>query len=453
MERVRQALVSGSYPGMGTGDPDLYKAFCWRFWHLTTTDGGRIGVVLPRSALAAKGSTEFRRTVFDGSAKVEIEMLLNRAGWVFDEGRTPIHNRTRVYHPRCAGEKVDQPSRAFRVIHDLRSWKARAPATFTREEVLSWNDTVSLPLLPSEHSVDVFAQLRKAPRLDLNIEGHWRARPDAELHATNEKKLMDLNSTECPKGFWPVYKGETFDLWSPDTGVYYAFADPKPTQERIQGKRLRASKSRRDTAHGEFPPKYLLDRRTLPCHAPRVAFRDVSRATDTRTVRVALLPPKVFVTNKGPYFLWPRGDEKDQAYLLGVLSSIPLDWYARRFVEINLNFFIINPFPVSLGPTETMHAGSESSELAGRIACPDRRFRTWAKAVGVECGGIADDEKEDMTHELDAVVAHLYGLSEAQLVHIFEDVPRRLGLPSPARWRAEPLPSVETALRWTRTLR
>ena len=214
-------------------------------------------------------------------------------------------------------------------------------------------------------------------------------------------------------------RGESFDLWTPDTGVYYAFADPKPTQGWIQSKRLRAGKSLRDGAHREFPLKYLRDRATLPCHAPRVAFRDVSRATDTRTVRVALLPPKVFVTNKGPYFLWPRGDEKDQAYLLGVLSSIPLDWYARRFVEINLNFFIIKPFPVPR-PDRDDARWQRVVELAGRIACPDRRFRTWAKAVGVECGGIADDEKEDMTHELDAVVAHLYGLSEAQLVHIFE---------------------------------
>ena len=45
MERVRKTLVSSAYPGMGTGDPDLYKAFCWRFWHLTAADGGRIGVV------------------------------------------------------------------------------------------------------------------------------------------------------------------------------------------------------------------------------------------------------------------------------------------------------------------------------------------------------------------------------------------------------------------------
>ena len=419
MERVRQALVSGSYPGMGTGDPDLYKAFCWRFWHLTATDSGRIGVVLPRSALAAKGSTEFRRTIFDGSAKVEIEMLLNRAGWVFDEAE---HRYTIglvcITHGAPAKKSVNLkgPFASFSAFAAARS---RPPATFAREEVLGWNDSVSLPLLPTEDSVDVFAQLRKAPRLDINTKGQWRARPDRELDATNQKHLMDVTSDGCPEGFWPVYKGESFDLWAPDTGVYYAFADPKPTQEWIQSKRLRAGKSLRGGAHREFPLKYLRDRATLPCHAPRVAFRDVSRATDTRTVRVALLPPKVFVTNKGPYFLWPRGDEKDQAYLLGVLSSIPLDWYARRFVEINLNFFIINPFPVPR-PDRDDARWQRVVELAGRIACPDRRFRTWAKAVGVECGGIADDEKEDMTHELDAVVAHLYGLSEAQLVHIFE---------------------------------
>ena len=57
--RLRNVLMSGSYLGMGTGRPDLYKAFCWRFWHLTAADEGRIGVVLPRNALSAKGSENF----------------------------------------------------------------------------------------------------------------------------------------------------------------------------------------------------------------------------------------------------------------------------------------------------------------------------------------------------------------------------------------------------------
>ena len=62
-EHMRKALVSGNYSGMSTGDPDLYKAFCWRFWHLTVPEKGRIGVVLPRGALAAKGSADFRRAL------------------------------------------------------------------------------------------------------------------------------------------------------------------------------------------------------------------------------------------------------------------------------------------------------------------------------------------------------------------------------------------------------
>jgi hypothetical protein len=50
----------------------------------------------------------------------------------------------------------------------------------------------------------------------------------------------------------------------------------------------------------------------------------------------------------------------------------------------------------------------------------DERYREWAAAVGVECGRLSDDDKQDRIHELDAVVAHLYGLTERHLVHIFE---------------------------------
>ena len=58
--------------------------------------------------------------------------------------------------------------------------------------------------------------------------------------------------------------------------------------------------------------------------------------------------------------------------------------------------------------------------LVGRLACPDKRFAKWAKAVGVQYGKFDAAEKDDMSAELDAVVAHLYGLSEPQRTHIFE---------------------------------
>jgi hypothetical protein len=127
----------------------------------------------------------------------------------------------------------------------------------------------------------------------------------------------------------------------------------------------------------------------------------------------------IFLVNTGPYFVWARGDERDQAYLLGVLSSLSLDWYARRFVEKHLNFHLCEAFPIPR-VDRTHPLWKHAVELAGRLAAPDKRFSRWAKAVGVVCGKLKDDEKQDMIDELDAVVAHLYGLTEAQLRHIFE---------------------------------
>ncbi len=38
----------------------------------------------------------------------------------------------------------------------------------------------------------------------------------------------------------------------------------------------------------------------------------------------------------------------------------------------------------------------------------------------VGCGPLAAHEKEEKIQELDAVVSHLYGLKEPQVVHIYE---------------------------------
>lgn len=418
MARLRKVLVGGGYPGMGTGDPDLYKAFSWRFWHLVAGHGGRIGVVLPRSALAAKGSTEFRTAMLPHAADVNLTLLVNNRQWVFDVHPQYSIGLVCIGRGRQHGKSIHLRG-PYASLEAFAAGVMRPPAEFAPDEVLAWNDTASLPLLPTDQSLEVFAQLRKAPRLDLNDGTSWRARPDRELDATNDAELMDLQSEKCPRGFWPVFKGESFDIWTPDTGTYYAWADPRVVIPRLLQKRIRSGRSSRDSAHREFSADYLRDDKTLPCHSARIAFRDVTNKTNQRTVIAALLPPKVFITNAAPYLLWPRGDERDQAFLLGVMSSLPLDWYARRFVETHVNYFVLNPFPVPR-PSRGDKRWQRVVSLAGRLACPDERFATWAKAVGAKCGPLKETEKDDLIHELDAVVAHLYGLSESQLRHIFE---------------------------------
>jgi hypothetical protein len=419
-DRMRRALTSSAYPGMGTGDPDLYKAFAWRFWSLVSPAGGRIGIVLPRSALAAAGSESFRKEVFSNSSEIDLTMVLNRAGWVFDEAE---HRYTIGFLIITRGERRGKTIKLRGPYASLEAFEIgrnNAAASFSSEEVLSWSDSASLPLLPTEMSLEVFTQIRRVPRLDFNDGESWRARPDTELHATASKPLMKFSDTH-PQRFWPVFKGETFDLWSPDNGVnsYYAWADPDKVETVLFEKRLRSGRGSRSSAHSEFTLAYRNDKSTLPTRRPRIAFRDMSRATDTRTVRVALLPPKVFIVHLAPYLLWPRGDEADEAFLLGVLSSIALDWYARRWVETHLTYNFFNPLPVPR-PSRADPLWSRAVVLAGRLAALDGRFAIWAEKVGVEHGPLQADEKQDMIDELDAVVARLYGLSEPQLVHLFE---------------------------------
>jgi len=407
---LRQLLVHGPFPGMGTGDPDVYKAFAWRFWHLTTPDAGRIGVVLPRSALSAKGSSSLRTEVLR-NASLSACYLINSAGWVFDDAEWR-YTIGLVVLDRSSRRGADVALKGpFRSLDRYLAAMDQPFVTFPASEVLSWTDTAALPVLPADESAQVFAQLRKAPRLDLNEDDQWRARPHTELHATNDKHRMELVEKK-PRGYWPVFKGESFDIWEPDRGpgTYYAWAEPRRLLEHLTAKRHRG-RTRSNSVWFEFahrPTAWFNSEKTLPCFAPRIAFKDLVRNTDSRTMKVGLIPPHVFATNKAPFFLWPRGGARDQAYLLGVLSSVPLDWYARRFVELGMNYHILNAFPIPR-PGRDDPLWQRVVQLAGRLACPDDRFAEWASAVGVECGPIPEPNKEEMIFELDLKQANRGG--------------------------------------------
>jgi hypothetical protein len=416
-KQLRTALAAGPYPGMGTGDPDLYKAFCWRFWFLVSKEGGCLGVVLPRGALSARGSEEFRKEIFKNAKDVNATILYNKGFWVFDMDNRKAIALLGVNRSQSGIAKIN-----LRGPYDSKekySLGLKSHATsFGGNEVLTWNDSASLPLLSTSISMEVFLQLKKAPRLDSDEPETWRARPGTELHATQDKPLMNLDAAEQPEDYWPVYKGSSFNLWNPDTGVTYAWADPEIVIPVLQSKRLRASRNRR-SPFSEFSMEWLTDKSTLPCLTPRVAYRLVTNRTNSRTVLCALIPPNTFLQHGAPYFLWPRGTIQDQTFVLGVFSSIPLDWCARRFVEMNLTNDIICPLPIPR-PNQNNILRLRIIDIAGRLACPDERFADWATDVGVQWGSLEKDAKQDMIYELDAVVAHLYGLSQKHLEHIFE---------------------------------
>lgn len=412
---TRKALLNGPFKGMGDGDADLYKAFGWRFLQLTQKNGF-VGVVLPRDALIAKGSTHFRKNVITHK-KVEFTILNNTGKWVFsdiDSRQTislviiskGISDNNKIY--------IKGPFNSKKIFQDSKFIKG---SKFLSSDVLKWNESVSLPIFHSADSITVFEKMRKFEDLGSDVMDSWLVRPYSEFHATNDgpkkNKVFELDYDSCPEEYWPVFKGSSFNIWEPDTKEYFGGADSKLALNVIQQKRKRGS------SFIEFDRSILEDVNTIPALYPRIAFRQVTNRTNSRTIVTALVPPKVFLTNAAPYFLWPRGSEKDQAYLLGVLSSVVFDWYARLFIEKNVNLFLINCLPVPRLDSENPFY-KKLVELSGRLASVDERYSAWAKKVGVAYGYLEEDEKNQMMHELDAVVAHLYKLSENDVEHIFE---------------------------------
>ena len=163
-ERYRGLLTAGPFPGMGTGDPDLYKAFCWRFWHLARTDG-TVGIVLPRSVLMSKGSGPWRQAVLEDGTFASVTTLRNTGEWVFDI--TPLYTIALVVISKLrTDDSVVRLSGQYQSENAYRAGMERGPVAVPVNEFLRWSDSASFPNVPSPEALTTFRKLRAHPRFD-----------------------------------------------------------------------------------------------------------------------------------------------------------------------------------------------------------------------------------------------------------------------------------------------
>jgi hypothetical protein len=414
--------------GKSSGDPDLFRMFTWRYWNLVS-EGGRIGIVLPLTAFTGDGLTEWRLGLMSpqpedpesSKAELALTVLTNKDEWVFDD----IHQQSNIC--LCSIKKIVsrnevQLNGPFFSLDEFRL-NSNSYITIPPKEILGWTDSAKMPALPSPEALSIFRKLRLNPDVvgSYDIRSEWYCRPYAELHATGDKHLFSRDLKQRPsEDSLPVYKGESFDLWNGDTGLYYGWTySREKALKELYANRLSSYRRKGKSVFSQYSEDVVSDEKTLECLSPRIAFRNVTNRTNTRTVIVALLPPEVVCTHGALVLLWPQGNDHDRAYVLGILSSRVLDWYSRRWVEKNLTYSIFNylPCPRVSGQNPLYR---ELVSASGRLACPDKRFVQWAKAVGVECGTLKPEEKQELIDRVDATAALLYGLSEQELETVFE---------------------------------
>jgi hypothetical protein len=393
--------ASGSYERT-VGDPDVYKLFCQRYQQLVR-HGGSIGVVLPRSVFAAKGSAGFREWLLEQAPPRRIDFLLNKGRWAFDmEPRYSVALLVADRGADCpeievAGVAVSASEFATQVsssgVHLRRSALGRL---------------LEVPLLASQVDADLLAKLRATREFPFG-GGQWHCFPLREFHETDDKRLWKDQTAG-----WPLWKGESFDQYDPH-GAAARFC---PATEKALRKARKRSAGNKSLLAASTPAESRRSAVERTRQRARVAFRDVTRATDSRTVRACLVPAGHFLTNTASYLAFVDDDPRAEAACLAILNSLAFDWQARRFVEIHLNFFVLEGLRIPELDDPTLDALADAS---ARLSCPDRRFAEFAAATGVEAGPLGEEQRARLLAEIDARVARAWGLSAEELEVIFRD--------------------------------
>ena len=405
---------NGGYQLQGVGDKDLYQLFCERYSLLVRQDG-HLGVVLPRTALLVQGAKGFRQWLFGRTTVTRVDYLLNAGRWAFDmEPR---------YTVSLLSGQLKEPSEeaSFQVTgpsSNLEEFLNVASGQGVSIPASSLGNACVVPLLPSQEHADVLAKLRRGVQFDAltnpenpeNSNGRAaasRLAPYAELHETQQRAFFSHSQGV------PVWKGRSFDQYAPHGNEPAGYSVWNDVSSFAQQKRKRSRIFKR-----MFSADFIADPNTHPMKHCRIAFRDVTRSTDSRTVRACLVPPGTPLTNSAPYLVFAGWESISQASLLGVMNSIPLDWVARRYVETHLNFYVLNMLslpPIDNTPWERV------GRLAARLSCVDGRFVEFAAEAGVDCGLLTDSQRGEMRAEIDALVARAYDLTEDELRFIFTD--------------------------------
>ena len=400
----RAYFAASGYESMA-GDPDLYKFFCQRYRSLLRV-GGSLGVVLPRTTFVNLGSEEFRRWMFKENTCRRIDFMINSRLWAFD-----THAQFTV--ALVVADRKKPPSGHTVSIAgtagSVEEWnnQVSSPGISLREEAFGPGWTP--PLLSGQAEADLLAKLRVGREFPFGAGDAWRCFPVAELHETNDRGLWQNASTG--KQLW---KGSSFQQYDPNGAEMRLCPDSTAVRKKVQKPRPGAGSRLAEHVSLKARQKAVLNE----IDQARVAFRDVTQKTNSRTVLACLVPPDVFLSNTAPYLVFSTGDGASRAACLGILNSLAFDWQARRFVEIHLNFFILEGLIVPNLSTESL---AQIAECAARLSCTDDRFADFATSVGVSYGPISEEEQIRLRVEIDALVARAWCLNQGDLDVMFAD--------------------------------
>ena len=410
VSQLNAAISRRSFPGIGGAHLDLASAFAWVTWILLRK-GGLMGQVFPRGNFVGSSLIEWRRQILNEGTFEDLVFLANSKQWVF----ASVHPQ--YTFSLCVVKK--QPSTHFRIsgpFHNIDEFTRgrRVQDYLNTDELRGWSENLSFPQLPASDTLDIFRQMHRHNGLSY-ASSHWDFRAlQGDLNSSTERNLIHFKREDVSDPV-EVWAGSSFNLWR-STGEPFGWSNRQEIRDFLLQKSIRSSANKKSAYFG-----LQIDEKSLPIDRSRVAFRLISSSTNTRTIIAGLVPPGTPLVHSAPVLHNRTGGVLQEAYLLGVMSSLPFDWVARRWVELNVTFEILYNLPVPAFDSQNPDVRRIATISASLI--PDKALHAlWLDELsqsGIEISFDSEIQESSLLAELDGRVANLYGLSKVQLSRLF----------------------------------
>ena len=445
------------FRSQGGSDLNLYKLFVEQMVRLLRPDG-RVGFISPASIYNDNGAGPLRRLLLEQCDLQWLFSFENR-GQIF-----PIHRSFRFC---CLVASRTSRTKSVRMAFGRRELSEWADADcvaieVAREDLNRFSPiSSSIPEVESARDLDVLRTIFANGTVLGGAEAAgWGVKYFSEYHMTQARKSGQYLAADVALlGAMHLGPGH----WQSGEKTYVAFYTGKMVapfdfafQRWVSGHAVRATWQPLDFALKDWYPEFVSPLHAVRhtwCGGTRLVFRDITNATNERTMLASVIPAWP-CGNKVP--LLAEEGQMSVAYQLAlccVLNSFAYDFVVRnRITGINLNKFILDETPV---PNLRIFPG-ELSVIGARLCLGHEVFAgAWLELLETfpELGdrpwkshwAIDPADRLELRAMADAIVAHLYGLGEDQFRWILRncDIPKdqlselgcRAQLPAKGFWR------------------
>ncbi|MCX8039501.1 MAG: N-6 DNA methylase [Planctomycetota bacterium] len=440
------------YPYCGVGDVNTYAVFAERMASLLAPHG-LAGIIVPTSIAIDYGPRRFFRMLVDEQRLVSLYDFENRQRLFPD-----VDSRYRFCLLTIAGRRRRSPAARFvfyaQQTTDLLDPQRQIALTAADIAQLKPN-TRTCPILRHRRDADIaLAISRRIPVLIQDADGTWPernpwgARLAQMFNMSNDSGLFRTRDQLLHEGWQlqgncfrrdgasmlPLYEGKMLHLFDHRWATFEGDEERAVTDREKNDPRCLAlprywvheaavverSDARLAGGVARVGPRWLL------------AFRDIARATDERTLIVSVLP-RAAVGHSAP-IVWIDGKFTHLAVgLLANLAALICDSLARLAVGIHLNFHIVKQLPVL--PPEAY-----TQPCPWSPGCTVADFiRPYALELAYTAEDVAafaadhgyhgppfrwnPERRARLRAELDAAFFHLYGLDREDTAYLLSTFP------------------------------